>query len=103
MCHEDTFCPDFSKGFDFIDYNIHLKELRSFNIDSVQVNWIKAFLADKRQAVRIGNFLSDSKGGVSQGTKLDAILFKVMTYNLLKDWKLTIKFVDDTTALEILA
>ena len=34
-------------------------------------------------------------------TKLGAILFKVMTNNLLTDWKLTIKFVDDTTALEI--
>ena len=30
------------------------------------------------------------------------ILFAVMTNNLLRDWHLRIKFVDDTTALEIL-
>ena len=36
------------------------------------------------------------------GTKLGVILFTVMTNNLLKDWKLRIKFVEDTTALEIL-
>ena len=80
-----------------------MKELSSFNIDPVLVNWIKAFLTDRRQAVRIGNFLSDLKflkGGIPQGTKLGAILFKVMTNKLLKYWKLRIKFVDDTTALE---
>ena len=30
------------------------------------------------------------------------ILFAAMTNNLLRDWHLRIKFVDDTTALEIL-
>ena len=35
-------------------------------------------------------------------TKLGVILFAVMTNNLLRDWHLRIKFVDDTTALEIL-
>ena len=37
-----------------------------------------------------------------QGTKLDVILFSVMTNRLLLDWKLHIKFVDDTSAIEIL-
>lgn len=42
-------------------------------------------------------------GGIPQGTKLGVILFTVMTTNsLLKEWNLRIKFVDDTTALEIL-
>ena len=59
-------------------------------------------MTDRRQAVRIGNFLSDWKGGFPrEQTKLGAILFKVMTNNLQTDWKLTIKFVNDTTALEI--
>ena len=41
-------------------------------------------------------------GGVPQGTKLGVILFSVMTNRLLSDWKLYIKFVDDTSAIEIL-
>ena len=62
-------------------------------------------MTERSQAVRIGNSLSDWKsprGGIPQGTKLGVILFAVMTNNLLRDWHLRIKFVDDTTALEIL-
>ena len=63
----DIFCLDSSKGFDLIDHNILLKELWSFNIDPVLVNWI--FLIDRREAVRIENFLSDWKGGIPRGDK----------------------------------
>ena len=41
-------------------------------------------------------------GGVAQGTKLGVILFSVVTNRLLLDWKLHIKYVDDTSAIEIL-
>ena len=41
-------------------------------------------------------------GGIPQGTKLGVILFSVMTNELLVDWNLRTKFVDDTTALEII-
>ena len=55
--------------------------------------------------MRIGNSLTDWKpprGGIPQGTILGLILFAVMSNNLLRDWHLRIKFVDDTMALEIL-
>ena len=55
--------------------------------------------------MRIGNSLTDWKSpreGIPQGMKLGVILFAVMTNNLLRDWHLRIKFVDDTMALEIL-
>ena len=42
------------------------------------------------------------KGGVPQGTKLGVILFTVMTNRLLSDWRLRIKYVDDSLALEII-
>ena len=74
-------------------YNIFLKELLRFNFHPSLVNLIKALLTDRRQAVRTGNVLSDLKFlkcGIPQGTKLGVILFKVMTNNLLKDWKLRI-------------
>ena len=42
------------------------------------------------------------KGGRKLGTKLGVILFAVMTNRLLCDWRLRIKYVDDTSALEII-
>ena len=42
------------------------------------------------------------KGGVPQGTKLGVILFTVMTNRLLSDWRLRIRYVVDTSALEII-
>ena len=54
---------------------------------------------------KIGNSLYDWKsprGVIPQGTKLGVILFAVMTNNLLHGSHLSIKFVDDTTTLQIL-
>ena len=90
------FFADYSKGFDLIDHSILLRELAFFDIDTVLINWIRAFLTERSRAVRIGNSLSDWKsprGGIPQGTKLGVILFAVMTNNLLRDWYLRIKFV----------
>ena len=66
---------------------------------------IAAFLTNRYQAVRIGGTLSNCKtlkGGVPQGTKLGIILSTVMTIKLLSDWRLLVKFVDDTSGLEII-
>lgn len=95
------FFADYSKGFDLIDHSIFL----SFSIETLLINWIRVFFTERSQAVSIGNFLLDWKsprGGIPQGTKLGVILFAVMTNNLLHEWHLRIKFVDDTTAFEIL-
>ena len=57
------------------------------------------------KATRIAGVLSDWKSpnaGIPQGTKLGVILFSVMTNELLIDWNLRTKFVDDTSALEII-
>ena len=77
-CGARIFFADFSKGFDLIDHNILLEELYHLNAHPVLINWIKAFLTNRKQAVRIGNSLSDWKspnGGIPQGTKLGIILF----------------------------
>ncbi len=43
-----------------------------------------------------------TNGGLPQGTKLGPLLFAVLVNSLLKDWPGRVKFVDDTTALEII-
>ena len=98
------FFADFSKGFDLVDHTILLQELEN-QVHPALLNWIAAFLTNRKQAVKIDGVLSDwktVKGGVPQGTKLGVILFIVMTNNLLCNWNLRSKFVDDTSALEII-
>ena len=100
-----TFFADFSKGFDLIDHSILMQELADLEVHPVLLSSIAASLTSRKQAVRIGRTLSDwltLKGGVPQGTKLGVILFTVMTNKLLSDWQLRIKYIDDTTALEII-
>ena len=99
------FFADFSKGFDLIDHSILIQELDKIQVHPALLSWISAFLFNRRQAVRIGSVLSQwqtLKGGIPQGTKLGVVLFMVMTNNLLANWRLRTKFVDDTSALEII-
>ena len=67
--------------------------------------WIHAFLTNRTQAVRIGSFLSSWRhvhGGVPQGTKLGITLFALTLNDLLRNWHLRTKYVDDTTVLEVI-
>lgn len=80
-----------------------MQELADLEVHPILSSWIAAFLTYQRQAVKIGGSLSNwltPKRGVTQGTKLGGILFMVMTNRLLSDWRLRIKYVDDTSALE---
>ena len=99
------FIADFTKGFDLIDHTILMEELVKLDVHPTILSWIVAFLNNRQQAVKINGILSDwrtLKGGIPQGTKLGVNLFTVMTNKLISVWHLRIKFVDDTSALEII-
>jgi hypothetical protein len=88
-----------------IDHLILIQELDKLQVHPALLSWISAFLFNRRQAVRIGSVLAQwqtLQGGIPQGTKLGVVLFMVMTNSLLANWRLRIKFVDDTSALEII-
>ena len=96
---------DFTKGFDLIDHSILMQELAIFEVHPALLAWIAAFSTNRKQAVRIGGTLSDwltLKVGVLQGTKLGVILSTVMAKKMLSNWRLRIKYVDDTSAPEII-
>ena len=66
--------------------------------------WVAAFLLGRSQFVQIGSFSSLPKhlnGGIPQGTKLAPLLFAIMVNDLVNDWRLRAKFVDDLTLLEV--
>ena len=99
------FFSDFKKGFDLVDHNEIVKELVCLGVQPAVIWWIKAFLSNREQCVSVGISKSSWKktnGGLSQGTKLGPLLFAVLINSLLKDWPGRIKFVDDTSALEII-
>ena len=103
-CWVRWFFADFKKGFDLIDHHILLNKLSNFNLHPCLLRWIASFLEGRSQSVKIGTTSSPPlklNGGIAQGTKLGAILFAVMVNDLLPNWCLRVKFVDDLTVLEI--
>ena len=62
---------DFSKAFDLINHLVLLDKLQCNGIPPHIVRWIAAFLLDRSQQVKIGNYYSYSSspnGGVPQDT-----------------------------------
>ena len=93
------FFADFTKGFDVTDHSILLDELKSFDIDQTLIFWVRSFLTNQVQAVRVGSFLSSwnqVNGGIPQEIKLGLTLFAV-TIEMLRS-----KYVDDTIAFDII-
>ena len=101
----DLFFADFRKGFDLVDNNRIIDELENLNVHPDIIRWIRSFLTNREQCVKIGRCISSWKtvsGGLLQATKLGPILFAIFVNPLLKDWQGRIKFVDDRTAIDIL-
>ena len=57
----EYFFADFTKGFDVIDHSVLLDELKSFDIDQTLFFWIRSFLTNRVQVVRVGSSLSSWK------------------------------------------
>ena len=98
------FFADFRKGFDTVDQNVIINELENLQVHPALVRWIRVFLTNCEQCVKIDSHQSPwtrVNGGLSQDTRLGPLLFAILVNPLLKDWFGRLKFVDDTTALEI--
>ena len=106
QCSIRIFFADFKKGFNLVDHNVVIDELQKLQVNPTITRWIKSFLSCSEQSVKIGSSTSTWKranGGLPQGTKLGPFPFAVLVNSLFKDWSARIKFVDDTTALEVVS
>ena len=82
---------DLSAAFDTIVHDILVDKLRNcFGIDGTVLAWIKSYLNDRQQQIKIDDVVSDSfnvSHGVPQGSRLGPLLFTLYTSKLIKIFK----------------
>lgn len=69
---------DLQRAFETIDPQILLHKLAKLGIRGKTLDWFRSYLTDRRQLVKLGNFISNELNnslGVSQGSILGPILF----------------------------
>ena len=96
---------DFSSAFDTIDHDMVIKRLLRMGVPAYEVRWIRNFLCNRRNYVRVDSV--DSRkcaftAGVPQGTVLGPLLFIVAMDSLLEKLASipglhTVAFADDLT------
>ena len=96
----DVIYLDFKKAFDSVPHERLLLKLEGYGITGNILKWIRSFLENRTQRVKIGNEFSEKSkviSGIPQGSILGPILFTIFINDLPESIKSICKiFADDT-------
>lgn len=92
---------DLKKALDTINHDILINTLELYGIRGIVLHWVKSYLGDRRQFVKLGDCVSsclDIACGVPQGSVLGPKLFMTYTNHICKVSKILklVLFADDT-------
>ncbi len=91
---------DLSTAYDVLDADILLKKVELYGLDQTKVAWLRSYLSERFQAVKVGSFIATPLPlpcGIPQGSAFFCLLFIIHVADIREWTQITLQgYADDT-------